>query len=105
MRMRTRYLPIENAIESMVLGDAARDGYQRSLLPSGATLTDENLQQLAAHHVEYLCVTYEETRTDEEIAVDVAATALRVLAIFEQADFSDPVTAALFNQVLTYRSA
>ncbi len=105
MRMRTRYLPIENATEGMMLGEAARDGYQRTLLPGGATLTEENLQQLAAHHVDYVCVTYEETRTDEAIAIDAAATARRVLTIFEQADFSDPVTAALFNQVLTYRSA
>ena len=89
----------------MLLAEPVRDHYMRVLLPHGATLTDENLQQLKAHHVEFICVSYADVRTPEQIAVDAAAAAHRVLAIFETADMADPVIAALFNQVLTYRSA
>lgn len=105
MRTRTRYLPIELAQEGMVLAGAARDRYQRSLLPNGAALTLENIQQLVAHQVEFVCVSFTETRTPEQISVDTATTAHRMLTIFESADLTQPVMAALFNQVLVYRSA
>jgi hypothetical protein len=104
-RMRTRYMTLESAREGMVLAEAVRDAYQRMLLPSGAALTDENLQQLRAHHIEFVCVSYVDARSAQDIAVDSAATARRVLEIFETADLGDPVMAALFNQVLTFRSA
>jgi hypothetical protein len=105
MQTRTRYLPIENASAGMLLAEAVKDIFQRVLLPSGSTLTPENLQQLQAHTVEFICVSYEDTRSPEEIAVHSAATARSVMAIFASADLSRPVMAALFNQVLTYRSA
>ena len=44
-------------------------------------------------------------RLDEEVAVDAAQAAHRVMDIFAAADLSDPVMAALFDQVLGYRSA
>lgn len=105
MRTRTHYLPIEIATVDMVLAEAVKDGYQRSLLPSGSTLTAENIQQLQAHGVEFICVCHEDTRTPEEIAVHSAETARSVMNIFASADLSNPVLAALFNQVLMYRSA
>jgi hypothetical protein len=105
MRTRTRYLPIENATVDMVLAESVKDGYQRSLLPSGSTLTAENIQQLQAHTVEFICVSFEDKRTPEEIAVHSAETARSVMNIFASADLSNPVMAALFNQVLMYRSA
>ncbi len=105
MRSRTLYLPIELANASMLLAEAVKDGYGRSLLPKGIALSDENIQQLMAHGVEFVCISVAESRTPEQIAVDAAETARRVLSLFEHADFSDPVTAAFFNQILTYRSA
>lgn len=105
MRTRTRYVPIENASEGMVLVKAAKDSYLRTLLPERATLTDENIHQLMAHHVEFICVSQPETRSAEQIAVDAAVSARQVLKVFERADLSDPVMAALFNQTLMYRSA
>jgi len=105
MRTRTRYLPIESATEGMVLAGGVKDRYQRTLLPAGSTLTLENLQQLQAHEVEFVCVTYVDTRTPEEIATHAATTAHNVMDIFARADMSEPVMAALFNQVLIYRSA
>jgi len=105
MRSRTLYLPIESANAHMVLAEAVKDPYGRSLLPSGAELNEENIHQLIAHRVEFVCISIAETRSAEQIAIDAAETARRVLAVFDRADFSDPVMAALFNQVLTYRSA
>lgn len=54
MRTRTRYLPIEDALEGMVLAEAVKDPYQRSLLPAHGVLTLENIHQLQAHNVEFL---------------------------------------------------
>lgn len=105
MPTRTHYLPIENATEGMVLAESVKDGYQRSLLPSGSALTAENIQQMQAHAVEFICVSYEDRRSPEEIAVHSAETARSVMSIFESADLTNPVMAALFNQVLMYRSA
>lgn len=105
MRTRTHYLPIENASIDMVLAETVRDQFQRALLPSGSALTAENIQQLQAHAVEFICVSYEDARPAEEIAVHSAATARTVMEIFESADLSRPVMAALFNQILMYRSA
>jgi hypothetical protein len=98
-------LPIESASAGMVLAEAVKDAFQRALLPGGSTLTAENIQQLQAHDVEFICVSYEDTRSPEEIAVQSAETARGVMALFASADLSRPVMAALFNQVLTYRSA
>jgi len=105
MQTRTHYLPIEIATEGMVLAESVKDSFQRSLLPSGSNLTAENIQQLQAHAVEFICVSYEDKRTPEEIAVHSAETARSVMNIFASADLSNPVMAALFNQVLMYRSA
>jgi hypothetical protein len=89
----------------MVLAESVKDGFLRVLLPNGSALTAENLQQLQAHAVEFICVSYEDKRTAEEIAVHSAETARSVMNIFTSADLSNPVIAALFNQVLIYRSA
>jgi len=105
MRTRTRYLPIEDALEGMTLAEAVKDSYQRSLLPAHSVLTSENIDQLRAHEVEFVCVTFTDTRSPEEIANHTAAMAHAVMEIFRTADHSQPATAALFNQILMYRSA
>jgi hypothetical protein len=46
-----------------------------------------------------------DTRSDEQVAIDAAMAARRIIKIFESADFSDANTATLFDQVLCYRSA
>jgi hypothetical protein len=68
-------------------------------------LTEDNLRQLAAHHAEFIFIAEPDTRSDEEIAVDAAKAASRVMDIFAGADLADPTMAALFDQVLAYRSA
>jgi len=105
MRTRTRYLPIEDAQEGMTLAEAVKDKYQRSLLPAHSVLTAENVQQLQAHEVEFVCVTFTDARSPEEIANHTAEMAHAVMDIFRDADLDQPTTAALFNQVLIYRSA
>lgn len=108
MRIRQRYLPIEEAKEGMLLAseaNAVRGGAHSFSLPAGHTLTEENLSQLRMHQVELLFVQVEDTRSAEQIAVDSAMAARRVIRIFDGADFSDPNMAALFEQVLRFRSA
>ncbi len=104
-RTRTRYVPIEDAHPGARLAQAVLDGYGRSMLPVGVILSEEHLHQLQAHQIEFICVESIETRSPERIAVEAAAAARRVLEKFEHTDLTDPVAAALFNQVLIYRSA
>jgi hypothetical protein len=71
----------------MVLGAPVRAtgrGSLRFSLPAGHVLTSDNLHQFLVHH---------------------ALAAHRVMQIFSGADLTDPTMAALFDQVLGYRSA
>jgi hypothetical protein len=105
MNMRIRYLPIENAVIGMVLGDTVTDNHLRALLPSGAVLTDENLNQMLAHQVEFLCIAEPDTRSADEVSNDLATTLKQLEIVFERANLLDPLTKALFEQLLIYRSA
>jgi hypothetical protein len=105
MRTRTHFLPIEQANDGMVLADAVKDNYQRTVLPAGSLLTVENIQQLQAHEVEFICVSYNDERSSEDIATQAADAAHGVMDIFADADLSQPCMAALFSQILLYRSA
>jgi hypothetical protein len=108
MRTRPRYIPIIEAEAGMVLGTSVRvasHNQVRFSLPAGHTLTDDNLHQLNAHHAEFIFIAEPDRRPDEEVAVDAAQAAHRVMVIFSAADLSDPTMAALFDQVLGYRSA
>lgn len=107
-RMRTHYIPIEQAEAGMVLGAPvviSQHGIVRYSLPSGYPLTADNLRQLKAHQAEYLFIATPDARSDEQIAVDAALAARRTMEIFAGADLEDPTMAMLFDQVLAYRSA
>lgn len=80
-------------------------GIRRFLLPADHKLTGDNLNQLAAHRIEFIFVLEPDSRSDEQVAVDAARSAHRVMKIFAGADLADPTMAALFDQVLMYRSA
>ena len=108
MRTRHHYIPIHDAREGMVLSAMARvleQGVLRFSLPGGHALTEENLHQLQAHHAEFIFVDQPDTRSDEQVAIDTAAVAHRVLGMFSGADLSDPNMAALFDQALGYLSS
>ena len=108
MRTRHHYIPIVEARPGMVLSAAARvveRGMLSLELRAGHALTEENLHQLNAHHAEFIFVDLPDPRCDEQVAVDAALAARRVLQIFEGADLTDPNMVALFDQVLGYRSA
>ena len=107
-RMRTQYLPIMSAEVGMVLAAALKvvnQGRIRFSLPARHVLTLDNLHQMKANRAEFIFVSMPDPRSDEEIAVDTAAVAGRVLNIFAGADLSDPTMAAFFDQILTYRNA
>jgi hypothetical protein len=108
MKTRHHFLPIEDARPGMIISAAmqvAEHGYLSMTLPAGQTLTQENLNQLIAHHAEFVDVDLEDQRTNEQIAVDTALSARRLLEIFAGADLSVPHMAAFFDQILVYRSA
>lgn len=107
MRIRHAFIPIAQAHPGMVLGEAVGivdRGYLCMTLPSGHILTDENLSQLSTCHAEFICIDEADTRNDEQVALDAAESAHRVLDIFEGADLGDVNMAAFFDQVLAYRS-
>jgi hypothetical protein len=105
MRNRIKYVAAFEAKAGMTLSEPAQDRQLSNIVPAGHTLTEENLQQLVAHQVELLCIVFDDTRTAEEVANEASVMAKRVLDTFQNANLADPLTAALFNQVLTYRSA
>lgn len=108
MRTRQHFIPIESVQVGMVLSESCNiieRGYLSMTLPAGHALTQENLDQLNTHHAEFVYVDQSDTRSDEQVAVDAALAARRVMYIFEGADLSQPHMAAFFDQVLSYRSA
>lgn len=108
MRTRTHYIPLETAAAGMALGapvNVVTSGVMRFSLPAGHKLTEDNLRQLTIHRAEYIFVAEPDTRSDAKVAEDAALAARRLMQIFENADLSDGTTAALFDQVLAFRSA
>ncbi len=108
MRTRTHYLPLIEAADGMVLGAPVivkNHGIVRFSLPAGHALTHDNLRQLKIHQAEFIFVATPDERSDEQIAVDTALAARRTMEIFSGADLTDPNLAALFDQVLGYRTA
>lgn len=104
---RLRYLPFDEIEVGMTIGQPVNitdRSILRLHLPAGHVLTEGNLRQLYANGAEFVCIALPETRSDEEIAADAAASAGRTLRIFEHADLSEPTMAALFDRVLGYRS-
>ena len=108
MRTHLRYIPIEDVAAGMVLAshtNIVNGGILRMSLPEGHALTEDNLHQLNLHHAEFIFIAEPDLRTDEQVAVDTAAVAHRVMEIFDGADLSQPHLAGLFDQVLRYRNA
>lgn len=107
MRTRPRYITVAEAEVGMELGAPATGANQGKLIfmSTGHKLTVDSLFQLAAQRVEFIFVTEPDPRPDEQVAVDAAKAAQRVMEIFAGADLSDPIVATLFNQVIIYRSA
>lgn len=105
---RPRYLPVADAAPGMILGSAIKLVSQGKLaysLPAGHALTEDNLRQLAIRGAEFIFTEEPDLRSDDQVAVDTAAAAHRVMEIFAGADLTDPLLARLFDQVLLHRSA
>lgn len=89
----------------MVVGERVTDNHLRPLLPVGTVLNDENLHQMLAHQVEFVCVSEPDERSPQQVASDAAAAAQRIDAVFANADRTAPHIAALCEQLLQYRCA
>jgi hypothetical protein len=107
MKTRRRHVALHEAEVGMVLCSpisVVTNGVLRCSLPAGLVLTKDNLHQLTIHHAEFLFVSEADSRTVAEIAEDTALALQRVTEIFSAADLSNPTMAALYEQVLAYRS-
>jgi hypothetical protein len=108
MRTRHHFIPIDDAQVGMVLSQPASvvdHGFLNLTLPAGHTLTQENLNQLIAHHAEFIFIDRSDSRSDQEVALDAAEAARRIMQIFSGVDLSEPNMMAFFDQILAYRSA
>jgi hypothetical protein len=106
-RKRLHYLPFDEVRAGMVLGrpvSLTEANIVRYALPAGHELTEDNLNQLAAHRADFICIAVDETRSPDEIDADAMVATTRVLQAFVGADLSKPTVAALFDRVLAYRS-
>lgn len=107
MGTRSRFISVTEARAGMRLAEPIQlvsHGRLTLSLAQGHLLTPQCVDQLLAHGAECLLVTEEDLRTPEQRAHDVDAMTRRVQQVFASADLSDPTMAALFAQVLAYRS-
>ncbi len=108
MTMRCRHVTLAQACAGMVLHSSVSiffHGIKRCFFPANHRLTEGNLKQLATHRIEFLVISEIETRSPEEILSDTAEATGRVKTIFAGADLAEPTMAALYTQVLAFRSA
>jgi hypothetical protein len=108
MKTRRHYIPVADAQVGMTLAERTNiveRGFLNMTLPAGHALTQENLGQLLAHHAEFIYIEQMDPRSDEQVAIDAALAARRVMQIFEGVDLNEPHMATFFDQVLAYRSA
>lgn len=106
-RTRKQYVPIAEVQPGMILGEPVFLSERKVLrfsLPSGHSLTEDNLRQLAVHRAEFICVAVPDLRSDEEVSLAAAKSASQVMKIFEGADLSRQAVASLFDRILAYRS-
>lgn len=107
MRTRPRYITLMEAEVGMELAaplTTVSNGRLGMTLPTGHVLSNESLEQLHAHKAEFMFVVELDERTSEQIAVEAAEAAHRVMDIFAGADLSEPAMATLFNQILIFHS-
>lgn len=108
MRTRTQYIPLNEAEAGMTLAaplNVIKNRQTRFSLPTGHVLTADNLRQMAANRAEFIFIVEPDSRSDEQVALDTALVARRVMEIFQDADLTDQTTMALFDQILAYRNA
>jgi hypothetical protein len=107
MKTRPRYITLIEAEAGMELAaplSTVNNGRLGLTLPAGHILTIDSLQQLQAHKAEFMFVVEVDERPSEQIAVEAAQAAHRVMEIFAGADLSEPAMATLFNQILIFHS-
>ena len=107
MKNRHRCIPASEIKEGMILSTRStviERGFLSLDFPAGHVLTEENVQQLKARCAEFIDVHEIDKRSDEEVSLNAAQSAHRVLHTFEGADLNDPTMSALFDQVIWFRS-
>jgi hypothetical protein len=96
IRVCPRYINYSEAQFFMELGaqlTCVSNGFLSYSLLEGHLLPSDNLHQLAIHHSANIFVEEQDSRSDEQVAVDAASTAHRMKQIFANSDFSDQAIA------------
>ena len=108
MNVHTRFLPVNELQVGMVTAKAlmvVEHGLVTYSLPADYTLTQQNIGQLTLHHAICICVTHQDTRSQEEIGAFTARQAGRLQIIFKPTDLAQPASRTLFDALSAYRSA
>ena len=108
MRTRRQYIPFTEIKPGMVLGETVQviqRGLLSMVLPSGHSLTPDNVDQLHARHAEFVCIDQPDERSDAQIAFDTEQAVHRVQEVFKGCNLEDPTLLALFDQVMAYRTS
>ena len=82
-----RFLPLAQVEPGMVLSDDLLDAYGKTLLPAGATLTQDILARLPGHGVASLPIAVPE---QPKAPIDRDAVMQRIAHIFRKTDPYDP---------------
>lgn len=107
MRTRTRFLAIDDVTPGMVLAEPAMamdHGFMGLKFPAGLVLTQESIDQLWAHQAEYVEIEEPDARTDDSRLAESESALQDLTARFSRLDLTEPVVAALFQQLVNYRS-
>ena len=108
MNIRTRFLPVNELQVGMLTARAlivVEHGLVSYSLPADHTLTQQNIGQLTLHDAICICVTHQDTRSQDEISAFVEGQSERMRIIFKPTDLAQPANRTLFDALSAYRSA
>jgi len=102
MRTRIKSIPIALAKQGMKLGAPAHDIHGHILLMDGVELNDSILAGLQRHNISCVSILEEDTRSEEELAIERSKTTERINTLFRNIDQTSDLT-VLQHLILEYR--
>ena len=102
MKLRIKLIPLALAKQGMELGAPVHDTHGHALLMAGAELSKSVLSGLQRHNICCVSVLEEDTRSEEELAIERNQTTERIDALFRNMDQTASLE-SLHRLVLEYR--
>lgn len=97
-----RTLPLDEAVESMIIADSLLDPHGNVLLPSGASLTASSINSLRRRGVETICIVAED-EPDPDLQAKHEQIRMRLTKIFRKS-YDQEANRALADFVCIYRT-